>query len=485
MKIALVVALLVGVVSARVYVTHDAIIVEAASTSGERRGRSAAVADAPVALDESDNSGGSVPAGTFMLTDRACWTANGRVGICGPVRECYPNVKLSQLGNLETWMLGSRGTCNYVEPEGRQVYGVCCATHNSGAVPVPIDPNSGLPSPPTFPWWVYFPSAAPSVPTLPPWAPKPPTATGAPTTTTTTTPTTTQAPTTTTTTTTTPAPTTTTTTQKPAATAETGGATSKGVCGVGPKKMLSFDDYASRIIGGKDAVKNSWPFIVALLNRGHQFCGGSLLDSTHILTAAHCVAHMDSWDVARLEVALGMHTLRPLDPAALRRKVRRVTRHKGFDSRTLYNDIALLTLDSPVTFSSTMSPVCLPNVATSDKYAQQEAAVIGWGAIKEGGSQPSVLQQVTVRVQTNDECKKNYGGDAPGGIVDHFLCAANPGRDSCSGDSGGPLIVQNGPGAQWVQAGIVSWGIGCGLAPYPGVYTRVTSFMQWINKNAV
>ena len=102
-----------------------------------------------------------------------------------------------------------------------------------------------------------------------------------------------------------------------------------------------------------------------------------------------------------------------------------------------------------------MSPVCLPNSATSDKYANQEAAVIGWGAIKEGtnylnasqiscfsyfnngcyftgGSQPSVLQQVTVRIQTNDECKKNYGNDAPGGIVDHFLCAANPGRDSCS-----------------------------------------------------
>ena len=57
--------------------------------------------------------------------------------------------------------------------------------------------------------------------------------------------------------------------------------------------------------------------------------------------------------------------------------------------------------------------------------------------------------------------------------------------DWLQGDSGGPLIVQNGPGAQWVQAGIVSWGIGCGLAPYPGVYTRVTSFMQWINKNAV
>jgi len=483
MKIAVVVALLVGVVSARVYVTNDAIIVEAASVDSQRRQRSVPVTDAPVKLNENGNTGSIQPGGTFMMTDRACWMTNGRVGICSTVRQCYPNVRLPQLGNLETWMLGSRGTCSYVEPDGRQVYGVCCASHDSGAVPVPIDPLSGLPAPPTFPWWVYFPTAAPTTPTLPPWAPKPPT----PTTTTTTT-TTTQAPTTTTTA--APATTTTTTTQAPSTTkapslTDLGGANTKYTCGIGPKKMLSFDDYASRIIGGKDAVKNSWPFIVALLNRGHQFCGGSLLDSTHILTAAHCVAHMDSWDVARLEVALGMHTLRPIDPAALRKKVRRVTRHKGFDSRTLYNDIALLTLDSPIQFSSTMSPVCLPNSATSDKYANQEAAVIGWGAIKEGGSQPSVLQQVTVRIQTNDECKKNYGNDAPGGIVDHFLCAANPGRDSCSGDSGGPLIVQNGPGSQWVQAGIVSWGIGCGLAPYPGVYTRVTSFMQWINKNAV
>merc|ERR1712071_101651 len=210
--------------------------------------------------------------------------------------------------------------------------------------------------------------------------------------------------------------------------AEHSSASSKFVCGIGPKKMLSFDDYVSRIIGGQNAIRSSWPFIVALLNRGHQFCGGSLLDSTHILTAAHCVAHMDSWDVARLEVALGMHTLKPIDPSALRKKVRRVTRHKGFDSRTLYNDIALLTLDSPVTFPGAMSPVCLPNSASSDKYAEQEAAVIGWGAIKEGGSQPAVLQQVTVKIQTNEKCKKNYGNDAPGGIVDHFLSPPIPAR---------------------------------------------------------
>ena len=81
---------------------------------------------------------------------------------------------------------------------------------------------------------------------------------------------------------------------------------------------------------------------VALLNNGRQFCGASLLDSTHILTAAHCVAHMSSYDVAKLEAALGMHSLKPIDPEAKRVKIKRVTRHKGFNSRTLVSFVLFL-----------------------------------------------------------------------------------------------------------------------------------------------
>jgi len=253
-------------------------------------------------------------------------------------------------------------------------------------------------------------------------------------------------------------------------------------CGQGPYRALTIHEQ-QRIVGGTDAVRGAWPFIVALLNYNKQFCGGSLIDETHVITAAHCIAHMSSWDVARLTVALQMHTLRPLDAQAIRVKVRRVTRHKGFDARTLYNDIAVLTLAKPVEFSPSISPVCLPDPNETSTYVDQEASVIGWGALREGGAQPSVLQQVTVKVQSNDECKKNYGKDSPAGIIPSMICATYPGKDSCSGDSGGPMIIQSKPGGKWVLAGIVSWGIGCGQPPYPGVYSRVTSFMNWISSN--
>lgn len=487
----------VGLTRAHVRQTSDAIVVEAAEILGERKDRS---------MNTKSNE-------ALPSEEKSCWTPDGKMGTCGTVRSCYPHFKLPDLSNLETWVLGTRGTCHYVERDGRNVYGVCCPKEqkqttlggNGQVIPtVPINPETGLPYP-DFPWWQYFPyipqyPTSPTAPTTaapesssPWWVPDPttqrPTSTSPwwvpdvtspwwiPEVTSPTSPPWWATQPTTTTTTTTAAP-------ETAPIISQGVASTKAECGKGPKKIALFVDEQSRIVGGTPARKNSWPFQVALLNNGRQFCGASLLDSTHILTAAHCVAHMSSYDVAKLEAALGMHSLKPIDPEAKRIKIKRVTRHKGFNSRTLYNDIAILTLASPVTFGPTMSPVCLPSAGSTTTYEGKEAAVIGWGALKEGGSQPSVLQQVTVLVQSNTECKKNYGNDAPGGIVDHMICAAYPNKDSCSGDSGGPMIIQSGPDSPWVQAGIVSWGIGCGKAPYPGVYTRVTSFMNWITTNS-
>lgn len=189
---------------------------------------------------------------------------------------------------------------------------------------------------------------------------------------------------------------------------------------------------------------------------------------------------MSSWDVARLTVRLGDYNIKTSgETRHIEKKVKRVVRHRGFDSRTLYNDIAILTLDSPVEFNNQIRPICLP--AAGQTFDGQGATVIGWGSLREMGAQPAVLQEVDITVWSNNECRLKYGPAAPGGIVDHMLCAGQAGKDSCSGDSGGPLMVNN--GGVWTQAGIVSWGIGCGKGQYPGVYTKVTHFLPWIAKN--
>merc|ERR1711892_815626 len=93
-----------------------------------------------------------------------------------------------------------------------------------------------------------------------------------------------------------------------------------------------------------EAIKHEFPFMAALMNRKRQFCGGSLIDDNHILTAAHCVAHMSKYDVQNLRVRLGDHNIKTDSEANhVEKRVKRVIRHKGFSSSTLWNDVAILT----------------------------------------------------------------------------------------------------------------------------------------------
>jgi len=154
----------------------------------------------------------------------------------------------------------------------------------------------------------------------------------------------------------------------------------------------------------------------------------------------------------------------------------KITDHPDYNSASLANDYSILTLASPVTFSSTMRPVCLPE-NTSNQYEGVTATVTGWGRLSSGGSTPSTLQEVNVNVISNAQCSNSYSG-----ITSVNICAAAPGKDSCQGDSGGPLIApENG---RYAQIGVVSYGIGCALPEYPGVYARVTEVKDWILQNA-
>ena len=126
---------------------------------------------------------------------------------------------------------------------------------------------------------------------------------------------------------------------------------------------------------------------------------------------------------------------------------------------------------------SNIRPLCLPVDANKD-YAGATATVTGWGTLEFFGSSPEKLQEVNVTVLSNSDCRTSTAYDAED-ILDNMLCAGDTqagGKDSCQGDSGGPLITTEGSGTvsgeNYEVIGVVSFGIGCGLAFAPGVYAR-------------
>lgn len=235
-----------------------------------------------------------------------------------------------------------------------------------------------------------------------------------------------------------------------------------------------------RIKGGKNAEKNEWPWIAGIYRNNRQFCGGSLIDKTHILTAAHCIDHMTARDIPTLMVKLGDHDINiNTETVTQNVKVAQIIKHKDFSQQTLHNDVAILRLATPVTYTKTVRAVCM---AASSRRVRQGtvATVVGWGLTSDTGPRPPVLQEITFKVWSNKDCSDIYGSMAPGGITSHMLCAGQKGQDSCMGDSGGPMVTLSGD--HYEQIGIVSWGIACGKREFPGVYTRVGEMRAWINR---
>uniref|UniRef100_A0A668UST4 Peptidase S1 domain-containing protein n=1 Tax=Oreochromis aureus TaxID=47969 RepID=A0A668UST4_OREAU len=225
----------------------------------------------------------------------------------------------------------------------------------------------------------------------------------------------------------------------------------------------------TRIVGGQVAPDGSWPWQVSLQTSGSHFCGGSLINSQWVLTAAHC---FQTTDQSGLSVNLGRQTLQGSNPNAVSQTVTQIIIHPNYNSKTNDNDICLLRLSSPVTFTSYISPVCL---AASDStfYSGVNSWVTGWGNTGEGVSLPfpQNLMEVEVPVVGNRQCNCDNG---VGTITDNMICAglSAGGKDSCQGDSGGPMVIkQNG---RWIQAGVVSFGEGCARPNFPGVYARVS-----------
>jgi len=233
----------------------------------------------------------------------------------------------------------------------------------------------------------------------------------------------------------------------------------------------------AKIVGGSETEENEYPWQAGLIrtqSSSSPFCGGSLISSTEILTAAHCTQTGVNW------VLLGEHDLTASD-GEQRLRVCSVTDHPQYNAGTTDYDYSILTLCDEVPFKNDIQPVCLP---PSSSYAadDREAVVSGWGTLTSGGRQPDVLQEVTVQTMSNAQCSASNTAYSASQITPQMICASNPGKDSCQGDSGGPLVAAE-PEGYYTLVGVVSWGFGCAQANAPGVYSRVTSVLPWITQN--
>jgi hypothetical protein len=248
---------------------------------------------------------------------------------------------------------------------------------------------------------------------------------------------------------------------------------------VKPKGLGSGADLVqTRVVGGEDASIEEVPWQVGLVwakSRNiyeDQFCGGSIISPRWIVTAAHCV---DWVRPSQIDVVYGVEIL-PEGRVAKNQlsKVRRIIVHPSWDYE-YSNDIALLELSRPLKFSSTVSPILIDDIGISSF----SGTVSGWGSTASGsGPFPNRLQLAEeVPSVSDDVCSSVYGLTFDPSVM---MCAGGEGVDVCSGDSGGPLATQS--GSRWTLVGLTSWGPvnPCGQTGKPGVYTRISTFSDWI-----
>ncbi|XP_064425414.1 suppressor of tumorigenicity 14 protein-like [Latimeria chalumnae] len=243
-------------------------------------------------------------------------------------------------------------------------------------------------------------------------------------------------------------------------------------CGV---RLYTFN----RIVGGTDTEPGEWPWQVSLQyeNLGH-VCGASIISEEWLVSAAHCFQkdHRRDYSIPRSWVAYtGLHTRG--DPTGVFMiRVKAIITHEGYDEDSYDNDIALLQLERPLTFTNFIQPICLP--ATSHDFAVgSECWVTGWGTLTEGGKLATVLQKAPVKIINQTVCAGLVSGLTPQMLCSGYLLG---GIDACQGDSGGPLSCLN--NKKWFLGGIVSWGEGCARKNKPGVYSRVTELRPWIKE---
>jgi secreted trypsin-like serine protease len=222
---------------------------------------------------------------------------------------------------------------------------------------------------------------------------------------------------------------------------------------------------AREVVGGVPAPEGRFPWMVRL----SMGCGGALIAPRVVLTAGHCVQGTGPDD--GIVIITGSVNLK--SPNVITAKSVEVVRAPDFSGETRGDDWAVIKLDRTLD---------LPTLGLSQGELGNHGpfTIMGWGQTSEGSMrQQNRLRYGTVPVVADAECAADYHEAGVELVPEDSICAGKPGVDTCQGDSGGPMVRRN-PEGRWLQVGIVSWGLGCARAGFPGVYTQVSTFRSMI-----
>ncbi|KAH8347926.1 hypothetical protein KR084_002415, partial [Drosophila pseudotakahashii] len=251
-----------------------------------------------------------------------------------------------------------------------------------------------------------------------------------------------------------------------------------GLCLLGLLGLVILSESASispHIVGGDQADIADYPYQVSVRLETYMLlhiCGGSVYAPSVVITAGHCIKGRYA---SYIRIVAGQNSIADLEEQGV--KVSKLIPHAGYNKKTYVNDIGLIITREPLVYSALVQPIPL---ALEAPPSGAHAVVSGWGKrTEEDEALPAMLRAVELEIVEKSTCGAQYlTKDYT--ITDEMLCAGflEGGKDTCNGDSGGPLAVDG------VLVGIVSWGVGCGREGFPGVYTSVHSHIAWIEEQA-
>ncbi|XP_078492347.1 trypsin-like [Ciona intestinalis] len=241
----------------------------------------------------------------------------------------------------------------------------------------------------------------------------------------------------------------------------------------------------SRIVGGVDAKLGQWPWqgTIRFISTGANFCGCSVISNRWLISAAHCTEGIRS--ASSIAVRLGVTNLLAGEATDVTYRVTSFHDHPDYVSTTFLNDITLLQTSVPIIFNANIRAVPLPSPGMI-AIVGSPCWITGWGTTAESSSvNPDILQQAVVPIVSDSQCVAWYSQENIMVFTNEQFCAGYEAGniDSCQGDSGGPLTCND--TGTFVLQGITSFGVGCALSRRPGVYTRVSNYLTWINETIV